>query len=337
MTVLVHFLLIWYLPILFFLAGAGSSFALKKGLDWKRYSWDRILRLGLPLIFGIFVIAAPIVYMEEHYNQQFRGSFLAFFPHFFDGIYPKGSFNWCHLWFLPYLLFFSLSTLPLIAYFKRENGQKLLNTWVDFFERGRNIFLLGLPYIIFQVGLYVKYPRTLAFINDWTTLTTFTALYLCGYIIFGDERWMVAVARNKKLALLLCLAGFATIFGVDLGLGRPAWKYSLANLSYLTVESFTTWNFILACLGYGQQFLNIDNRLYRYLNEASLPFYILHEVFVMAFGCLILPQPWGITSKFCLILLLSYISTFLTYEIAVRRIPVIRFLMGMRPRPSSLS
>jgi glucan biosynthesis protein C len=44
---------------------------------------------------------------------DFHGSFIEFYPHIFDGVYPNGNFSWHHLWFLVYLFMFSLVALPL--------------------------------------------------------------------------------------------------------------------------------------------------------------------------------------------------------------------------------
>ena len=50
--------------------------------------------------------------------RDFHGSYLDFYPHYFEGVYPSGNFSWHHLWFLAYLLVFSLAALPLLLYLR---------------------------------------------------------------------------------------------------------------------------------------------------------------------------------------------------------------------------
>ncbi len=45
-----------------------------------------------------------------------------FYPDFFKGVYPKGNLSWHHLWFLPYLLFYSIFFTPLFIYLRRINN-----------------------------------------------------------------------------------------------------------------------------------------------------------------------------------------------------------------------
>ena len=68
-------------------------------------------------------LAAPVmffvawVYLERVSHGELRGSFLAFLPRYFHGLYGYGgNFAWMglHLWYLELLLAFSLGLLPLL-------------------------------------------------------------------------------------------------------------------------------------------------------------------------------------------------------------------------------
>ena len=77
------------------------------------------------------VVIVPQVYVERISvgmpdrlsPRDFDGSYLAFYPHYFEGVYPQGNFSWHHLWFLAYLLVFSLAALPLFLYLRAEPGR----------------------------------------------------------------------------------------------------------------------------------------------------------------------------------------------------------------------
>ncbi len=82
-------------------------------------------------------------------------------------------------------------------------------------------------------------------------------------------------------------------------------------------------------LGIGQSKLNFHNRLSVYLTQASFPVYILHMPILVVVGFFALKLPIGVAGQFLLIVLISFIVTFLIYEI-VKRIPVLRFFLGMK-------
>ena len=106
-NVLSSFIYIWHMPLFFFVSGASSAYSLRIRTG-RQYRKERIARLLIPLIFGIVLIIPPQSYFENLQKVNFSGSFLEYYPHFFDGIYPSGNMHWGHLWFLFYLFVFSI-------------------------------------------------------------------------------------------------------------------------------------------------------------------------------------------------------------------------------------
>ena len=125
----------WRLPILFVVSGMGTYFALKNKTG-ANYIKERFTRLFIPLIFGILIIVSPQIYVERLAQGKISGSFIQFYPQFFQGIYPEGNFSWNHLWFLPYLLLMSLVATPLFLNLRKEgnNFLKSLNNFVKKFS-----------------------------------------------------------------------------------------------------------------------------------------------------------------------------------------------------------
>jgi hypothetical protein len=63
-------------------------------------------------------------------HSQFAGSFIEFYPHYFDGFYAfGGNFAWMglHSWYLEMLFIFSLITLPLFLYLRKEAMHGLIS------------------------------------------------------------------------------------------------------------------------------------------------------------------------------------------------------------------
>ena len=90
LTLVVIFLAQWLMPLFFVLSGASTFYAL--GLRKPRqFIQERIKRLIVPLVFGIFVLIPPQVFLERVYYSQFIGNFFQFYPNYFDGIYGFGG------------------------------------------------------------------------------------------------------------------------------------------------------------------------------------------------------------------------------------------------------
>jgi glucans biosynthesis protein C len=115
----------WIMPIFFVLAGAGAWYSLQSRSP-ARYMKERVYRLLIPLVFGIFTIIPHQVYIERITNGQYQGmSLLEFYPHYFDGFYAfGGNFAWMglHLWFLLVLFIFTIFTLPLFLIFRKKSN-----------------------------------------------------------------------------------------------------------------------------------------------------------------------------------------------------------------------
>lgn len=116
MDIFIGFLVQWIMPLFFILSAFSTYYALK-ARGPGTFIKERLKRLGIPFLLGTFVFLIPVqVYIERFTNGQFSGSFLQFYPHYFEGWYGfGGNFAWMglHLWYLQVLLIFSLLVLPL--------------------------------------------------------------------------------------------------------------------------------------------------------------------------------------------------------------------------------
>ena len=84
-------------------------------------------------------------------------------------------------------------------------------------------------------------------------------------------------------------------------------------------------------IGCGLRWLNIDTPLLRYAGEATLPFYILHQLVVLTVAVIVVQWRAGIGLKIVVISSVAFVMTLLTYELVIRRNRVIRALFGLKP------
>ena len=170
----------WRLPVLFIISGMGTRFALSYR-PGSQFIHERFVRLVIPLVFGIFFIISPQIYYERLANGQFSGSFIEFYPHFFDGIYPSGNFSWNHLWFLPYLFVYSLILAPLFLLIRNNPNLKFLNTIKNTIKKPLGLFVFALPLIFVQYTLAPIFPVTRNLIYDWYAFSNYLILFLFQY------------------------------------------------------------------------------------------------------------------------------------------------------------
>ena len=70
----------WRLALLFFISGVAARFATDKAGSLRRFAASRITRLGLPLVFGLYVWVVPQAYFQVLQSGEFTASIAAFYP-----------------------------------------------------------------------------------------------------------------------------------------------------------------------------------------------------------------------------------------------------------------
>ncbi len=134
----------WMMPTIMVLSAASIAFALS-GRSTGKFVVDKVKRLLIPLIFGIFVLALPQVYLERVSHGVFAGSLIQFFPHFFEGMYGfGGNFAWMglHLWYLLVLFVYTLIFLPLFLALRTKIGSAIVRGFAWLFSKPGLIYLL---------------------------------------------------------------------------------------------------------------------------------------------------------------------------------------------------
>jgi glucan biosynthesis protein C len=324
----------WMMPLLFLVAGSAAWFSL--GLRNRgAFIKERTLRLIVPFIFGLLVLIPPVTYLDRISKGYFSGSFIQYYPHFFQGFYSlsgpsKGDFHNAHLWFLLYLFLITLIALPIISPLIAGKGKKAIDWLARFTTKPGAIYLHVLPAVIVSLALAPISVRTYMFLGDWSYDLCVLSIFLLGFIYCMDNRFWDAIERHRAWSLGISLV--VTVLWIFLWIKgvNTASAYSWPQLLFSILWVFTTWVYILTILGYARRHLNFSNRFLAYAGPASLPFYIIHVTVLVAIGFFVVQWniwPWA---KFLLIVILSFVAIVLIYEFIIRRVNVIRLLFGMR-------
>jgi glucan biosynthesis protein C len=328
MSVFVEIVVQWIMPLFFILSAISVYYALDFRSN-RSFINERFKRLVIPLVFGIFVIAPPQVYIERVSHSQFAGSFVQFYPHYFDGLYGfGGNFAWMgiHLWYLEILFIFSLLALPIFRYLKKEKIQHFISRRAIYFKKPGIIFLLALP--IFFMEMFVNQQPDGIGRRDFGgwSLLTYLVFFILGYLIATNMQFRVSIERHRKIALLLgVLTTISGFFLLEAG-------YSSRTYFFAFLRAFNSWFWLTAILGFGSKYLNFNNGLLKYSNEAVLPFYILHQTIIVIIGFYIANWDAGVIMKYLILSTVSFALIIALYNLLIKRVKILRFLFGMKPR-----
>lgn len=313
----------WRLPLLFVVAGMGTYFALAKRTGWQ-FVGERCKRLFIPLVFGMLVVVPPQVYFERLANGQFVGGYFDFWPlhSFIDG-----NLTWNHLWFLPYLLVYSVLLTPCFLYFWKHPDNM-------FFKRLSRVIARPIGLFVFLVPLYLIYtlvrpffPVTHALTDDWFTFFNYLMLFFFGFVLMGiNTAFWRAVQQRRKVNLTIALVTF-TIYALLHQLVEHTvtmhFIRTFFKVAYL-------WSSILALFGYAVTYLNTESRFLRYSTEAVYPLYILHQTVTIAIGYYLMNLNWGFWSKFSIMVVGTFGISLLLYECVVKRLRWVRPFFGLK-------
>lgn len=341
----------WRLTLLFLVSGAATrfltdSFYRRGPAAPARLAGSRLLRLLIPLAFAMFVIVPPQAYYEV--VEAVRGYFPDISPYHnaytadFWTRYATGTGQWCdadgclrtptwnHMWFVAYLLTYSLILAGLLAL--SLGRLRLLTGPAERALSGWGLIVWPVAFLlVIRWFLAPVFPVTHALTDDWYTHALSFSAFLFGFLIAPSEVVRQGLIRLRRPMLVAAVCAWA-------GWAAYAWTYREGGVppealrqAMRLVYAVDQWAFIAAILGYGARHLNRDSRVLRYLSLGVLPFYIVHQsVTVVAahhLATLGLPQ----IVEALILIGVTFAGCFAAYEVA-RRLGPLGLLLGVRPR-----
>lgn len=325
----------WGMQLILIISGMSAFLALDKFRP-RKYVKGLFLRLFVPLIVGMFTHVAFQIYLENLHKGKFSGSFSAFYPHYFNGMYGfGGNFAWMgmHLWYLELLFIVSLVCLPLFVWLKRTSiGRRVLQGMGDRLANPAAVPLLALPAVLLILNLNEATWGNQS-LGGWSVVI-YPLFYVAGFMIIANQRLQQYIVRKRWTHLGMGLVLASAYLFAEFQTVVPA-LFPLADKLVKVLDCFVVWSWLLAVFGFGAAHLNFTTPPLKYANEAVLPFYILHQTVVVTLGFFVVG--WAIPDllKFLIILSASFLVTTGLYEFLVRRINLLRFLFGMKLLPKS--
>ena len=222
--------------------------------------------------------------------------------------------TWDHIWFLIYLLIYTLMAAGAI-WTARRFGVRIV-------PRVPTAFLiLGPPVWLAFVNLLIltKEPLTHALVNDWGGHLKWVGIFVTGLLAARQDRFWAALAAHwGKLSVAA-----AVLLLIQSHINDPAWS---------VVSGVYAWAMICALCGFAKTFLNHSSALLSHLTEAVLPVYVLHQPILLVTAYWLFPLGLPVPVEALLLAGATGLGSFAIYEGLIRPFPFSRFLFGLKPK-----
>jgi glucans biosynthesis protein C len=328
----------WRMSLLFLISGAAVSFLLVKQ-SWWGFVSKRVPILLLPLVFGMLVIVVPQVYVEANSKGIIDcPDFWHFWYAYLDQNSPEFAHHktlgamqltWNHLWFLPYLLAYSLIVWALYPIL---NSVRLTPFWRWLAAKVSMPMVVILPVVIsFFIGRWLdeNNPVTHNFVHDWFNHARSLLVFLIGFVLvrlpliwsrFSSLRWIFLPVAILTYSYILF-----SFNGGSIGDGAIA---KTINRLFWTANG---WFWMLTLIAWAQYWFTKTNPVLRYLNSGVYCFYVLHQTLIIVVAYFLVPKHLGAGIESVLIIMLVVMGCVVLYEI-IKRLPLVPIVFGVHKR-----
>jgi hypothetical protein len=322
------------MPVFFILAGFFVALLVARRGHTGMLA-HRMRRLALPfLIFWPILIVCTTVLMLVYVHMMAHGT---------AGIDiallakkgPKASpFNTMHMWFLYYLIWFSLlSALLTPAWARLPAG---LHAAVD--KAFRTIasawwgpLLLAVP--LAAIGSFYRagmLASSGSFVPQLPEVLHHGLFFVAGLLAYRHQdalfpyfsRTCWRYAGAGLLSFVLALGAFKSF------LADPAAPHIALRIAFL--YNLTSWLWSFALLGLSLRYLPRQNRVLRYVSDSSYWVFLVHMLGTIGFGILVYSLPLGAAPKMLLNIAATTAVCLLSYQLLVRHSVIGVLLNGRR-------
>lgn len=320
----------WRLALLFFISGVAIRFATDK-IPWREFLPNRFLRLFIPIVFGMFVVVMPQAYVEMRVKGETTEGLWSFFLDYasfrqdFSIITP----TWNHLWYVVYILVYTLLLAPFLTPLRRLAGRPA-DALLSRIETRPALYLLVLPALPFLCFLFVLdpfFPTTHALVDDWANHAHNLTILLYGYLVAKNPTFWRIVDKAFGIAAMVAILLGGLLLAARLGWTGLPRDETLRSAVYIG-RVFYAWAVIVALLGLAHGWLDRSSAVLRYLTDAVFPYYILHQTIIVVLGYRLIPYRLPAVIEAAIIIGVTVAGCILGYEV-IRRVQLLRPLFGL--------
>jgi hypothetical protein len=195
------------------------------------------------------------------------------------------------------------------------------------------VYVMAVPLLALVVLLNPDTPWGVRQLGGWT-IWEYMFLFLFGFLIVGGEVIQSSIRRQRWVSLIMGLVALAIGAALRLQPGESGFG-SMAYTLYMGMVVLSAWGLLLAVWGFSVMHLNFGTRGLWLANEAVLPFYIMHQTFIIIIGFFVLSWPIPDVLKYVFIAGGSLLLMFVLHFGLIRRHNLPRVLFGLTPLPKA--
>jgi glucans biosynthesis protein C len=334
----------WRMPLIFLISGVALALVEPK-INNMQLLKTRFVRVLIPLVIGMYLIVPPQLFFELIQNNNFTGSYWEFFTFYVDAdtqmfpekqYSPLGLLTWNHLWYLAYLWHYTLVYLMLKPLLTPIDWNKLTSGipgWAI-------VIFLSLLLSVYTMYLEPLFPKTHALIGDWYNHAYSFTFFMGGYMLAkSPDKWN-KIVQTRRVWLVLSVIGYIVIIlrfnrvsGFDMDYASSS---EIMKLALHSIWSLNKLFWILMIIGYAGRYLNKKSTVLSYMNEAILPWYILHQSVIIIAAMTLANYSLGGFVEPLLVVIVTFALCAVGYEL-IKRNNLTRFAFGMKLRTSDKS
>lgn len=294
----------FHMPLLFMLAGMSACLSIQSRRV-SLYVSERVNKLLIPALFGCIAfnpVMTYIYFVSKDIDVSLAEHYIGFFtknPGDFAGL--GGGFTPGHLWFILFLFVFSLVGLPIILYVSKHRSSSYMLKLVGILEKPLMLALTIIPVTILSA---------FEILGDKNPLVYFS-MFLLGFFIITYDNFQKAINRDKWIYLLLTIVLMYIKFTIPNTSEPWSLLWIVRGILDMAMRLFP----VFAMLGVANSFIHKSSRLLKYLSKASFTVYVIHMLINTLAGFIILQLNIGVGLKYILIVMVTFIFSFLFYEV----------------------
>jgi glucans biosynthesis protein C len=320
----------FFMGLLFFLAGyfVPSSLDRKGPREFLR---DRFFRLGLPVLFYMFILGPITEYFCAH---SWTSTEPTSFPNEWLKHIRNGEFLQENgpLWFCLALLIFSIFYVWIVLLWPRSNSTEETS------HPPNTLQLIGFAIAMASFTFVVRLalPPGFSFLNMHLGDFPQYILLFGGGILAARKHWLLKLSLSSGIRWLTIVLplGFAAWFmilwkgGALAGNGRAfsgGWHWQAASMNLW--ESFTCVAICFGLLVIYERKFNSQGPFAKFASDNAFSVYVFHPPILILAARAMHPMNWPAIPKFLLLTIIAAVASFVLSAVVFRRIPVLRRIL----------
>jgi peptidoglycan/LPS O-acetylase OafA/YrhL len=330
------------MALFFLIAGYFSHMAMHKN-GIKPFIQSRLMRIGLPLLIGWFVLKPLLVSGWIMGAESMRGD-----VNIMNGLtagyaslaeLPQGLFIGTHLWFLHYLLLISASVIILRSLLclhvpTKHRLTQFVDRIINWINRSSwMILLVALPT---AAGLWFMQHWGLdtpdkSLVPHIPLFMLYGGFFMFGWLLHRNASLIESFAQlswNKLFLCVVSVVGSIYLSGFEGNFGHP--QYSLFKASFILSYAVMMWSLISLSIGLCKKWFFRPNRSVQYVADASYWLYLVHLPIVIWLQIAFAELPFHWAFKLISIFVITIGLSLLMYDLVVRSTFIGAILNGKR-------